>query len=195
MVSKEVALIGAAGLVLVGAYIMARQGEEQAQSAGADAFDVEGIGETIVSKTVNLLRLWRAPEQYAGMIERAEREHGIPPMMLERLLYQESRYREDIITGKVQSPAGALGIAQFMPATAVEMRIDPLKPEQAIPAAARYLRTLFNRFGNWTEALAAYNWGQGNVARKGLAVAPRETRNYYSQILADVNSLRETELA
>ena len=178
------ALIGAAGLLAYGAWLMWQQSTQHPAE-----IEDEGIGGEIVNKTVSLLRLWRAPEQYADLIDRAERQHGIPPMMLERLLWQESRYRHDIITGKVRSSAGAMGIAQFMPLTAAEFGIDPLKPEQAIPAAARYLRRLFNRFGNWTEALAAYNWGQGNVARKGLSAAPRETRNYWSQILADVNDL------
>jgi len=181
---RNAALIGAAGLLTYGAWLIWQQSQAQPEE-----FNGDGVGDQIVSKTVNLLRLWRAPDQYAGMIERAERENGIPPMMLERLLYQESRYRADIISGAVRSPAGAVGIAQFMPATAVEMGIDPLKPEQAIPAAARYLRRLYNKFGNWSEALAAYNWGQGNVARKGIDAAPRETRNYYAQILADVNSI------
>lgn len=177
------ALIGAAGLLAYGAWLMWQR------STQAPGEDTEGIGNTIVSSTVSFFRLWRAPAEYAATVARAERENGIPPMMLERLLYQESRYRADIITGKVRSKAGAMGIAQFMPATAAEMGIDPLDPEQAIPAAARYLRRLYARFGNWTEALAAYNWGQGNVARRGIAAAPRETRTYWTQILADVNEL------
>jgi soluble lytic murein transglycosylase-like protein len=106
--------------------------------------------------------------------------------MLERLLYQESRYREDIITGITKSPAGAIGIAQFMPATAAELGVDPLDVEQAINFAGKYLSKLFNIFGNWDKALAAYNWGMGNVQRKGLANAPEETKKYYTEILKDV---------
>ncbi|MEH0165571.1 lytic transglycosylase domain-containing protein [Roseateles microcysteis] len=194
-------LIGAAGLLAVGAWVMYRQRQEE---AAPDAAPADGggwlesaadVGDTIVSKTVNLLQLWRAPERYAGLIAQAEQDNGLPALMLERLLYQESRYREDIISGATRSPAGALGIAQFMPATARDMGIDPLNPAQAIPAAARYLRSLFNRFGNWSEALAAYNWGMGNVSRKGLEAAPRETRNYFGQILADVNSTAGTDYA
>jgi soluble lytic murein transglycosylase-like protein len=183
---KGAALIGAAGLLAYAAWITWRQATTHPVELETETDSIEG---EIVNKTVSIFRLWRAPAQYAYLIDQAEREHGIPTAMLERLLWQESRYRQDIITGRVRSPAGALGIAQFMPATAAEFGIDPLKPEQAIPAAARYLRRLFNRFGNWTEALAAYNWGQGNVARRGLGAAPKETRNYYTQILADVNDI------
>lgn len=142
----------------------------------------------IMATTRTALGLWRPPEKYVGLIATAEREYGLPVDLLARLLWQESRYREDIITGKVRSPAGAMGIAQFMPATAREMGIDPLNPAQAIDGAARYLARLYRQFGNWTETLAAYNWGIGNVQRKGLSAAPAETRNYYSQILADVNA-------
>ena len=183
-------LITSAGLLAYGAW---RMSQEDAPVISLDS--VQDLGETIVSKTVNALQLWRAPEKYAATIASAEQQYGIPDAMLERLFYQECRYREDIITGRVRSSVGALGIAQFMPATAVELGIDPLEPRQAIPAAARYLSGLFKRFGNWSEALAAYNWGQGNVSRKGLANAPRETRNYYSQILADVNASTGTNYA
>lgn len=132
--------------------------------------------------------IWQPPAKYAGLIASAEQRHGIPSMMLARLLYQECRWREDIISGRLTSPAGAVGIAQFMPATARELGIDPLDVAQAIDGAGRYLASLYRKFGRWTEALAAYNWGQGNVARKGLGAAPAETRAYYSEILADVNT-------
>jgi soluble lytic murein transglycosylase-like protein len=129
---------------------------------------------------------WRAPEKYRFDILRTECKYKLPIGMLERLLYQESRYREDIITGITKSPAGAIGIAQFMPATAAELGVDPLDVEQAINFAGKYLSKLFNIFGNWDKALAAYNWGMGNVQRKGLANAPEETKKYYTEILKDV---------
>ena len=152
------------------------------------------ITETLASPFTSVFGLWHPPAQYAGQITATEQRYGIPRDVLARLLYQESRYREDIIFGAVTSPAGALGIAQFMPATAAEMGIDPLDPGQAIDAAGRYLVTLFRRFGTWSQALAAYNWGQGNVAKKGLALAPVETTNYYTQILGDVNSANGSQL-
>jgi soluble lytic murein transglycosylase-like protein len=190
---KNPALIAAAGLLAFGAWRL----NQNAQSLTIEDISgaVQDLGDNIVSKTVNALGLWRAPSQYAGLIAQAETSQGIPATMLERLLYQECRYRADIISGATRSPVGALGIAQFMPATAAEMGINPLDPKQAIPAAAKYLAGLYRKFGNWTEALAAYNWGQGNVQRKGIAAAPRETRNYYSQILADVNSTSGTAYA
>lgn len=122
------------------------------------------------------------PPIYAGIIAEAEDAHGIPSGLLARLLWTESRFREDIISGKVKSSVGALGIAQFMPATAMELGVDPLDPYQAIPGAARYLAKLYRSTGDWTEAVAAYNWGIGNVQRKGLSAAPQETLNYIKSI-------------
>ena len=80
-------------------------------------------------------------------------------------------------------------------ATAQQLGINPLDPFQAIDGAGRYLASLYRQTGSWTEALAAYNWGIGNVNRRGIASAPTETRNYYTQILADVNNANGTTYA
>lgn len=125
-------------------------------------------------------------QRYLPIIQAAERRRGIPAGLLHRLLYQESRFRTDIITGQLKSKAGAAGIAQFMPATAQRFGVDPLDPEQAIDGAARYLRVLFDEFKDWRLAVAGYNAGEGNV-RKHKGVPPfEETRNYVAQIFADV---------
>jgi len=132
---------------------------------------------------------WDLPargEPYRAAIDAAEIAHGIPHNLLGRVLYQESRFRPDIISGAVRSSAGAMGIAQFMPATAAEFGIDPLDPSVAIDAAGQYLAQLFSRFGSWSLALAAYNWGLGNVSKYGLDGAPEKTRDYVAQITADV---------
>ena len=101
----------------------------------------------------------------------------------------------DIIDGHTKSPVGALGIAQFMPATAQQLGINPLDPFQAIDGAGRYLASLYRQTSSWSQALAAYNWGIGNVTRRGLDSAPTETRNYFTQILADVNNASGTTYA
>jgi len=125
--------------------------------------------------------------QYDDLINSSAEANGIPPNVLYKLLWQESRFRPDIINGTTRSPVGALGIAQFMPATAIQEMGSvqaALDPSKAIPAAARYLAKLRNQFGgDLTKAVAAYNWGQGNVKRKGLANAPKETVNYVLSIL------------
>lgn len=193
MNAKDTALIAGATVFIYWAWRMVQQSQtdttgDTLDTQPQDTSNTPSVFEDMISKTTTFIGLWKPPAKYANIIAMAEAQNGIPPNMLARLLYQESRYREDIITGKTRSPVGALGIAQFMPATAREMGIDPLNPPQAINGAARYLARLYDKFGNWTEALAAYNWGSGNVQRKGLANAPTETRNYFVQILADVNN-------
>jgi len=188
-----------AGATLAAAWLLVQWGNQQGQDEAIDTdtgqtytIDEPTIIDEIMSTARNALGLWRPPEKYAQAIAAAESANGLPRDMLARLLWQECRYREEIITGRVRSPAGALGIAQFMPATARELGINALDPFAAIPAAARYLARLFGMFGTWSEALAAYNWGMGNVQRRGLDAAPTETRNYYRQILADVNASNGT---
>ncbi len=132
---------------------------------------------------------WQLPprgEPYGAAIAAAEVKYNLPPMLWARQLWQESRFREDIITGKVRDAAGSIGIAQFQAATAAQYGVDPLDPFASIDAGARYMRDLYNRFGTWSLALAAYNWGPENVARKGYAAAPASTKAYVSSILADV---------
>lgn len=127
---------------------------------------------------------------YRAIIEQAGDRYGVPPLLLAWLLWKESRYLPAVINGTKRSAVGALGIAQFMPATAREQlgsEAAALDPARAIPGAARYLAWLYNRLGSWTAALAGYNWGIGNVQRKGIAAAPAETRDYYSTILAKAN--------
>lgn len=127
---------------------------------------------------------------YRAIIESAGERYGVPPLLLAWLLWKESRYLPNVIDGTKRSRVGALGIAQFMPATAREQlgsEAAALDPARAIPGAARYLAWLYNSLGSWTAALAGYNWGIGNVQRKGLAAAPAETRDYYKTILANAN--------
>ena len=183
-------------LVLVGlaaiASLFAWNGAQAAVNPDAPAappLDPAGALLDAIGGAVNKITGWAPPDAaapYLPQISAAEAAHGIPAGLLARQLYQESRYRPDIINGDTASPAGALGIAQFMPATARDLGIDPLDPNAAIDAAGRYMRRLYDSLGSWAEALAAYNWGIGNVKRKGLTAAPEETRNYVDQITADV---------
>ncbi|HEX2555686.1 MAG TPA: lytic transglycosylase domain-containing protein [Microvirga sp.] len=114
------------------------------------------------------------------LIDASARRHGLPVEFFTRLIWQESSFR----TGAV-SPAGAQGVAQFMPGTAAERGLlDPFDPEQAIPKSAELLRDHVRRFGNIGLAAAAYNGGPGRVAnwlaeRGGL---PEQTRAYVARI-------------
>lgn len=150
-------------------------------SAGA------AVLENFGAEVKKLFSLPASAGPYADAIRSVEVKNSLPPGLLGRVLFQESRFRPEIINGTVKSPAGALGIAQFMPATARDLGIDPLDPAQAIPAAGAYLKKLFDLTGSWANAVASYNWGVGNVIRKGIAAAPAETQKYVADVSADVN--------
>jgi hypothetical protein len=97
-----------------------------------------------------------------------------------RLIWRESSFRTGVV-----SPAGAQGIAQFMPGTAAQRGLqDPFDPEQAIPASARFLGELVKRFGNLGLAAAAYNAGPGRVQgwQDRGGELPAETRAYVINI-------------
>ncbi len=126
--------------------------------------------------------------KYDALIDSSAATYGIDPGVLYKLLYTESHFRDDIITGRTKSAVGALGIAQFMPATAREElgTVEAaLNPDVAIPGAARYLAKLIRAAGSVSGGVAAYNWGIGNVLHKGLSKAPPETVAYVAGITGD----------
>jgi len=114
------------------------------------------------------------------LIERNASEQGLDPAFLARLLWKESRFEPSAI-----SPAGALGIAQFMPGTAELYWLDdPFNPAQAIRKAAWYLAQLSQRFGNIGMAAVAYNGGENRAARflAQQTTLPFETVDYVEAI-------------
>jgi hypothetical protein len=120
------------------------------------------------------------PGRYRGAIVAAATANGVAPLLLAALLRSESGFDPQAI-----SPAGARGIAQFMPATARGMGLrDPLDPFEAIPAAARLLGGHLRAFGSVPLALAAYNAGPGAVRRYGGVPPYRETQAYVARIMA-----------
>ena len=111
-----------------------------------------------------------------GIVEAAAKAEGLPADFFTKLIWRESSFRPNAV-----SPAGAQGVAQFMPGTANERGlIDPFDPAAAIPASARFLNELKLRFGNLGLAAAAYNGGPTAVAhwlaKKGSL--PFETEDY-----------------
>ncbi len=110
------------------------------------------------------------------LIESSARADHLPVAFLTRIIWRESSFRAGVV-----SPAGAEGIAQFMPQTAQQRGLaDPFDPEQAIPKAARLLADLRRQFGNLGVAAAAYNAGPARVASwlRGEGGLPAETRAY-----------------
>ena len=110
------------------------------------------------------------------LIEDSAKARKLPVPFLTRLIWRESAFRVGVV-----SPAGAQGVAQFMPGTAKDRGLtDPFDPEQAIPHAAHFLADLKRQFGNLGLAAAAYNGGPGRVSAwlAGSGGLPAETRAY-----------------
>ena len=117
-----------------------------------------------------------APASLCEVLAKAAASHDLPAGFFTRLIWQESRFKADVV-----SRAGAQGIAQFMPATARMRRLEnPFDPLEAIDKSAQLLRELRREFGNLGLAAAAYNAGSGRVRDwlAGRRTLPGETRAY-----------------
>lgn len=118
------------------------------------------------------------PGSIDAIVDRAARRYQVAPELVKAVIRAESGFNPTAV-----SPAGAQGLMQLMPGTARDLGVrDPFNPEQNVMGGTRYLRQMLDRYdGNVEKALAAYNWGPGNVDRgdRGL---PRETREYIGRI-------------
>lgn len=144
----------------------------------------------------------RGPSGNSGMTPEIARaiafgaeQFGVDEAVLVGMGAIESRnYDPAVISGKVLSPRGAAGMMQFMPETAKRFGIDPTDVAQSAIGAAAYMRAHLDMFGgDYDKAMAAYNWGEGNVQEavkkwgdKWLDHAPEQTQNY----IAYVNQMR-----
>ncbi len=113
--------------------------------------------------------------------------YGINRDVAYRQIEAESNFNPN-----ARSPKGAVGIAQFMPATAQDYGLrDRTDPYASLDAWGAYMSDLLRQFGgDYSKALAGYNWGQGrvltaikNYGESWLSKAPRETRDYVARIL------------
>jgi hypothetical protein len=119
------------------------------------------------------------PARFRDAIVRAAQRWNVGAALLAAQIYAESNFNPF-----ARSPAGAEGIAQFMPGTAQALGLrDPFDPEQAIDTQAHLMRDLLRRFGSVPLALAAYNAGAGAVERYGGIPPYAETRAYVAKIL------------
>ncbi|MVW69064.1 transglycosylase SLT domain-containing protein [Klebsiella pneumoniae] len=119
----------------------------------------------------------------AGEFGALEGKYGLPAGLLSSVSATESGGDPLAV-----SPKGAKGPFQFMDVTARDLGLkgmDVYDPHKSADAAARYLRYLLDATGGDLEkALASYNWGLGNVQKKGMDNLPSETRNYVPKVMA-----------
>lgn len=150
-----------------------------------DFFTVQGYIRPAVSSS-GIIPPGLPQSPYVTVAHEAARAAGIPETIFVRQINVESGFNPNAV-----SPAGAIGIAQFMPATAASLGINPWDPVQALYAAARYMATLITSYGgDEAKALAAYNAGSGTVnaaiaigGTNWRAYLPSETQQYILAIL------------
>lgn len=121
-----------------------------------------------------------APGSIDGIIQKASHRYGVDAGLIKAVVKAESDFNPRAV-----SSAGAQGLMQLMPGTARQLGVtNAFDPEQNVMAGTRFLKELLERYhGNMDAALAAYNWGPGNVDRKGLGSAlPSETRAYLARV-------------
>ena len=110
----------------------------------------------------------------------------VRPDLVHGIIRHESNYDVGAV-----SPKGALGPMQLMPGTAKDMGVDPKDPAQNVRGGVRYYAQLLTKYnGNEALALAAYNWGPGNVDKVGgdLTKMPAETQAYVKNVLGTAAS-------
>jgi membrane-bound lytic murein transglycosylase D len=146
-----------------------------------------------------LLHSFERSGHYRAMIQRVMAEEGVPQDLI-YLAVAESGFQPRAMNGK--SRAG--GMWQFMPTgnygLARNLYVDErFDPEKSTRAYARYMKFLYNQLGDWYLAMAAYDWGAGNVQRAVQKTGyadfwelykrnnlPGETKNYVPEILAAI---------
>lgn len=118
----------------------------------------------------------------AGEIERRARMYGVPVPLAQAVAYQESGLRQGAV-----SSAGAIGVMQLEPGTAKELGVNPYNWRQNIDGGVRYLAAKYKQYGNWQQALQAYNGGDGNV---GSA----QTQHYAKSVAALTQQIKSGKL-
>lgn len=120
------------------------------------------------------------PAQVAQMLDAAAARYGLPNGLVRAVAWIESRGN-----ALARSPVGAIGIMQLMPATAKSLGVDPHDPLQNVDGGARLLAQLIKQYsGDVQRALAAYNWGSGNLSKAAKVGKP-----WPSSVIAYVNDV------
>jgi soluble lytic murein transglycosylase-like protein len=131
---------------------------------------------------------FRTHVPFGDIIYREARRNDLAPELVAAMVHTESDFRPGLVSHK-----SAQGLMQIVPSTAALLGIDdPFDPEKNIAAGTRYYKYLLDRFDDETIALAAYNAGEGNVARFGGIPPFEETRDYISKVNRRKGRYRES---
>jgi hypothetical protein len=112
----------------------------------------------------------------ASLIQSLAPSYGVPPSLALAVATKESNLNQGAI-----GSSGEIGVFQLMPATAAGLGVDPSNLEANIQGGLTYLQSLFQQFGNWTQALQAYNGGPSHVVNGTVSSA---AQGYATSVLA-----------
>lgn len=116
---------------------------------------------------------------YDGLIGLTARENQVQPALVKAVIAAESNFDAGAVSRK-----GARGLMQLMPDTADSLGVeDPFEPSDNVRGGTRYLRSMLDRYGDLTRAVAAYNAGPSAVDRYGGVPPYRETQDYVNRVL------------
>jgi soluble lytic murein transglycosylase-like protein len=120
-----------------------------------------------------------SPQEIDAAIEQAASRHNVDANLVRAVIKVESNFNPNAVSRK-----GAMGLMQLMPQTARQLNVaNPFDPEQNVDAGVRHLKQLMESYGGDVKlSLAAYNAGQGAVARSAGVPHIAETRNYVRRI-------------
>jgi len=156
-------------------------------------FTTESLREQFLSSqrpfTLDLFKenYFRIHIPYGSVIYREARKNDLPPELVAAMVHTESDFRPRLVSHK-----SAQGLMQIVPETATILGIDdPFDPEKNIAAGTKYFRYLLDRFDDENVALAAYNAGEGNVARFGGVPPFAETQDYIVKVNRRTRRYRE----
>jgi hypothetical protein len=149
-----------------------------------ESVDFSGIGNQLkpmVSKSEHLLQKAESIKSQTDIdtiIDQASKKYDVDPALIKAVIKAESNF-----DAKSTSSKGAMGLMQLMPETARELGVkNGYSPIENIMAGTCYLKKLLDRYDdNISLALAAYNWGMGNVERHPEKL-PQETRIYIARV-------------
>jgi soluble lytic murein transglycosylase-like protein len=114
-------------------------------------------------------------------IDKAAQKHNVDANLVRAIIKQESNFNPSAVSNK-----GAMGLMQLMPGTARQLGVsNPFDPQQNVDAGVRHFKQLLDNYnGDVRLGLAAYNAGEGAVARSNGVPRYRETQNYVKSITA-----------
>ncbi|MCO8029887.1 lytic transglycosylase domain-containing protein [Brevundimonas diminuta] len=147
--------------------------------AGGDLFGLPLESAEALQTESGSPRVITPTQPFDDAVAAAAAHHNLDPKLLHALVLTESAYRADAV-----SPAGAAGLTQLMPGTALDLGVaDRFDPVENLKGGADYLTRQILRFGDLRLALAAYNSGPARVARLGRVPDIAETRAYVATVI------------